>query len=76
MVESTPPKEFETLNLITIIDGYYMEENARSLRIRLPVGVTFWVPKRYTNSEFSRKKDTKQDFIIETWILKKIGLKI
>jgi len=76
MAESIPPKEFKTLNLITIVDGYYMEENSRSLRIRLPLGTTFWVPKRYTDSEFSRKKDIKQNFIIETWILKKIGFKI
>jgi len=76
MVESIPPKEFRTLNLITIVEGYYIEENSRSLRIRLPAGTTFWVPKRYADSEFSRKKDSKQDFIIETWILNKIGFKI
>ena len=76
MVESIPPKEFESLNLICKINGYYIEENNRSLHIKLPSGTTFWVPKRYTDSNFSRKLNIRQDFIIETWILKKIGFKI
>ena len=50
-----------------------MEENPRSLLIRLVDGRKFWVPKRFIDSKFSRKKNIKQEFIIENWILRKIG---
>ena len=75
MVESVYPEVVKSLNLNIKIEGYYVEENPRSLRIRLSGGITFWVPKRYIDSEFSRDKNIKQQFIIEKWILRKIGFK-
>ncbi|HEC38948.1 hypothetical protein LCGC14_0663980 [marine sediment metagenome] len=73
MVESLPPNKLMSLGLNNKIEGYYMEENPRSLLIRLSDGRKFWVPKRFIDSEFLRKKNIKQEFIIENWILRKIG---
>ena len=73
MVESLQLKELEILELSTKIEGYYSEENPKSLRIRLSSGSSFWIPKRFIDSEYSNDKNIKQEFIIDTWILLEIG---
>ncbi len=60
--------------LASIIKGYYIEETSRSLLLRLPNSISFWVPKRYVDSPFTSDKGIVQEFIIENFILKKIGL--
>ena len=76
MVESIHPNDMESLGLSSRIEAYYLEENPKSLLIRLPSGITFWVPKRFVDSKFSKVNNIKQEFIIDTWILRKIGFRI
>ncbi|KKL57261.1 hypothetical protein LCGC14_2237150 [marine sediment metagenome] len=60
--------------LASIIKGYYIEETSRSLLLRLPNSISFLVPKRYIDSPFTCDKEIVQEFIVEDYILKKIGL--
>jgi len=73
MVESLIRKDMEDLGLSRSIEGYYMEENPKSVRIRLPDSMSFWVPKRFVDSKFFRESSIKQEFVIDSWILRKIG---
>lgn len=76
MVELIHPKDMENLGFSSKIEAYYLEENPKALLIRLPGGLTFWVPKRFIDSKFSKVNNIKQEFIIDTWILRKIGFRI
>ena len=55
------------------ITGYYLNETPKSILIKLSNGISFWVPKRFIDSTFSPDEELKQDFLIEDWILRKIG---
>jgi hypothetical protein len=76
MVGSLLLKEIESLELSSRIEGYYIEENPKSLLIRLPHGISFWVPKRFVDSKYSINNNIKQEFIIDSWILRKIGFRL
>jgi len=76
MVGSLHLKEIENLELSSRIEGYYIEENPKSLRIGLPNSISFWVPKRFVDSEYSNGNNIKQEFIIDNWILRKIGFRL
>ena len=71
MVESIISSEMKSLDLNTRIEGHYIEENPKSLHIRLPSGSYFWVPKRFVDSEFSKESNIRQIFIIISCLLKK-----
>jgi len=73
MVESLHLKEIKSLELSSRIEGYYIEEDPKSIRIRLPNSISLWVPKRFVDSEYSNDNNIKQEFIIDNWILRKIG---
>ena len=73
MVESLHLEEIKSLGLSSRIEGYYMKENPKSLLIRLPNSLSFWVPKRFIDSEYSNDNNIRQEFIIDNWILRKIG---
>ena len=66
----------EDLGFSTTIEGYYIEEIQKSVNIRLPDSISFWVPKRFIDTQFFRETDFKQEFLIDNWILRKIGLRI
>ncbi|MHA2182310.1 MAG: hypothetical protein ACXAAH_12905 [Promethearchaeota archaeon] len=76
MIESIHQEEMESLDLNRRIEGYYINEDPKSLHIRLPSGSSFWVPKRFVDSEFSTECKISQIFIIDNWILRKIGFRI
>ena len=76
MVESLVPFDMEKLDLSSQIEGYYLEENPKSVLIKLPSGASFWIPKRFIDLKFFRESSFKQEFIIDNWILKKIGFRI
>jgi len=76
MVESLIRKDMEDLGLSRSIEGYYVEENPKSVLIKLTNGKSFWVPKRFIDSKFFRESSLKQDFIIDNWILRKIGYRL
>ena len=65
----------EDLGLSSTIEGYYVEENPKSIRIKLPDSITFWVPKRFIDSRFFREHSIKQEFVIDNWLLRKIGFR-
>jgi len=50
-----------------------MDENSKSILIRIYNGISFWVPKRFIDSSYSKTQNLLQEFLIENWILKKIG---
>ncbi|MHA2010041.1 MAG: hypothetical protein ACXACY_20405 [Candidatus Hodarchaeales archaeon] len=76
MLESIHSEEMLELNFSTKIEGYYVKEDPKSVYIDLPTGMSFWVPKKFIDSEILRKKRVKQMFIIDSWILRKIGFNI
>jgi hypothetical protein len=76
MLESIHSKEILDLNLSTKIEGYYIKEDPKSIYINLPDGMSFWVPKKFIDSEIIRDRHVKQIFVIDTWILRKIGFNI
>ena len=57
----------DTITLFGIIKG----ESKKALLIAFENGVEFWVPKSVIHSPFEQKKETKQSFIIDKWILEK-----
>jgi hypothetical protein len=59
--------------LCSVIKGYYMDENSKAILIKIQNGISFWVPKQYIDSPFSTNKNIVQEFIIEKWILRRIG---
>ena len=73
MIKSIPQNEMQRLDLSSKIEGYYVEENPKALHIRLERGTSFWVPKRLIDSKFSNNTNLKQEFVIDNWILRKIG---
>ncbi len=76
MVESLIRKDMVDLGLSCSIEGYYVEENPKSVLIRLTNNESFWVPKRFIDSNFFRESSFKQEFIIDNWILRKIGYRL
>ncbi len=76
MVGSIHLKEMESLGFSRKIEGYYIEENQKSVSIRLPNSMSFWVRKRFIDTKFFRETNFKQEFLIDNWILGKIGLRI
>ena len=55
------------------IKGYYLSENSRAILIKIYNGISFWVPKHFIVSPFSKKESLLQEFTIENFILKQIG---
>jgi hypothetical protein len=76
MLESIHSKEILELNLSTKIEGYFIKEDPKSIYINLPAGMSFWVPKKFIDSDFKKEKHVKQTFVIDTWILRKIGFNL
>jgi len=73
MTESIIPKDYK---LNSAIKGYYMNETSKSVLIRIFNGISFWVPKRFIDSSYSKKESMLQEFLIENWILRKIGFNL
>jgi hypothetical protein len=76
MTELFIGKDLDLYSLTSIVSGYYVEETPKTIRIQLMNGQSFWVPKRYINSAYSSDSSKSQNFIIENWILRKIGFKL
>ncbi|NVM37635.1 MAG: hypothetical protein HWN81_18720 [Candidatus Lokiarchaeota archaeon] len=76
MTESYVFKDKDFSKLKSIVRGYYIEDTPKSVLIELPNGTSFWVPKRYIDSEISKDTKIQQNIMIQDWILKKIGFKI
>jgi len=53
-----------------------MNETSKSVLIRIYNGISFWVPKRFIDSSYSKKENILQEFLIENWILRKIGFNL
>lgn len=74
MTESYVTKDINSSQLASIVKGYFIKETPKSLLFRILDSISFWVPKRFIDSQFSNNSKVIQDFIIEDWILRKIGL--
>jgi hypothetical protein len=73
MTESNMIEEFHSSRMHSTIKGYYLSENSRAILIKIYNGISFWVPKHYIVSTFSKKESLLQEFTIENFILKQIG---
>ena len=58
------------------ITGYFLEEKNKAILIRLPNSVSFWVPKRYLSNYVIKSPKTTQEFVIDAYILDKIGFRV
>ncbi|KKM82613.1 hypothetical protein LCGC14_1317770 [marine sediment metagenome] len=76
MTESIKTNICGSSRLHSIVKGYFVVEQSRAVLIRLPIGSSVWVPKKRIYSEYLKDPYALQDFFIENYILKKIGLKI
>lgn len=72
MTEPLIRKPIEDFDLGSRIDGFYVEENLRSIRIRIHDKRQFWVPKEFIDSKFFREESLKQEFVINKWVLREI----
>ena len=57
----------EMSNLIGSIQG----ETEKALLINFNSGKELWIPKSTIHGEYNPRKDVKQEFLINNWILKK-----
>jgi len=69
-------KSQNRFEICSTIKGYYQDENSRAVLIKIYNGVSFWVPKHFVESTFSKKDKILQEFVIENYILKRIGFNI
>jgi hypothetical protein len=60
----------------SIIQANYLQETQNSVQIKLINGSKIWLPKNHIDLNYFRDDSIKQDFIIENYILKKIGFKL
>ena len=56
------------------VKGYYVRETPRAVYIRLPNGKFICFPRSTINSVYVKDLKTLQDFTIDDWILRKLGL--
>ena len=76
MTETYVFKDNDFSKLSSVVRGYYIKDTPKSIQIKLPNGISFWVPKWYIDSEITENDEIQQDFVIQDWILKKIGFNI
>jgi len=56
------------------IKGSIKGETEKGLLVSLASGQEIWVPKSKIHSKYSNEKEIVQNFVIESWILKKNNL--
>ena len=76
MTETYIFKDNDFFKLSSTVKGYYIEDTPKSVLFELPTGTSFWVPKKFIDSEISKNSKVQQSIIIQDWILRKIGFKI
>ena len=74
MTESNNFANQNLFELCSTIKGYYINENPKAVFIKIHNGSSFWVPKHFIESSVSKKEDIIQEFTIENFILRKIGI--
>lgn len=65
--------ETQSRQLISPIKAMYEQETSKSVQIRINGGIKLWIPKKHIASQYSSDITTEQNFIIENYILKKVG---
>ena len=58
----------------SVVKGYYARETPRAVFIKLPDQKFICVPKSTINSVYAKDTNTLQEFIIDDWVLRKLGL--
>ena len=69
-------KDQDSYEPVSVVKCYYMNDNKKTIFIKLPDGKVICVPKSTIQSEFSRDNTHLQGIIIDDWILRKFGLLI
>ncbi|MFX1316878.1 MAG: hypothetical protein ACFE9T_13535 [Promethearchaeota archaeon] len=67
-------KDQDSYEPVSIVKGFYVRETARAVFIRLPNGKYIWFPRTTINSVYSKDPNIFQEFIIDDWFLRKLGL--
>lgn len=69
-------KDEESHEPESIVKGYYSRETSKAVYIKLPDGKIICFPKSTINSAYSTNIHKLQEFIIDDWVLRKLGLLI
>jgi hypothetical protein len=75
MMESLTSNVSSPVKLTSIIKARFKQETPKSVQIQLLNGIKIWVPKRYIDSQYSFDTSLEQNFLVENYILKKLGFK-
>ena len=67
-------KDQNSFEPVSIVKGHYVRETPRAIYIRLPDGKFICFPRHAINSVYSKDTDELQEFTIDDWILRKLGL--
>ena len=67
-------KDEESREPESIVTGYYSRETPKAVYIKLPDGKIICFPKSAINSTYSTETQKLQDFTIDDWVLRKLGL--
>ena len=67
-------KDEESREPESIVKGHYSRETSKAVYIKLPNGKIICFPKSTINSAYSTSIHKLQEFIIDDWVLRKLGL--
>ncbi len=69
-------KDEESHEPESIVKGHYIRETPKSVHIKLPDGKIICFPRFTINSTYSTNIYKLQEFLIDDWVLRKLGLLI
>jgi len=67
-------KDEESREPESIVKGHYNRETPKAVYIKLPNEKIICFPKSTLNSAYSTNIHTLQEFLIDDWVLRKLGL--
>lgn len=67
-------KDHDSYQPESTVKGYYVREKQRVVYIQLPNGKYICFPKHSINSGYVKDQKILQEFIIDDWLLRKLGL--
>ncbi len=67
-------KDQDSCEPVSVVKCYFAKDNQRTVFIKLPNEKIVCVPKTTIQSNFIKDNKLLQEFIIDDWILRKLGL--
>jgi len=67
-------KDQDSYEPVSVVKCYFAKDNQKTVFIKLPDDKIVCVPKTTIQSNFLKDKNILQEFIIDNWILRKLGL--